>query len=344
MFRLLTFVSLVVIFSRSEVCPDQEYVELSNGVRMPRVGVGLAGMKGTETRLSLREHLKLGFRMLDGAESTEWYDDEAAGDELRKMKKIKRENLFIVSKVHPTRLSFDEAYSSVLEMLERWHTSYLDLVLLHYPECGSWIPNCQDRTGGDWVGAWKALERHYTEGVLKAIGVSNFDIGQLQQLLDFADIEPHVIQSWMDPFHQDREIYQFAVDHNIVYTAYSSFGTQWQYNWVGKNLVFESKVLQDISNEAGIPVTSVVLAWLLTKEKMTVIPRSSNKVHIQENAKFLQPTYAYSLLTEDQLRKIEDLDGVFDAKSSEECEDIVAKHLCNQYEDWCQASCRNLAW
>lgn len=329
-----------------EECLDQEVILLSNGVEMPKVGFGLAGMKGDETRSSLREHLYRGFRLMDGAESTEWYDDETAGDELEKLTEFRREDVFIVSKVHPTRLSYDDALQSVYEMLERWnHTEYLDLVLLHYPECGSWIPNCKERTGGDWMGAWMALEEHYNEGRIRALGVSNFDVTLLDELIDYSQNGVHVIQTWLDPFNQARNERQWAEEHGVAVTSYSSFGVQWEFNWVGKNLVFGSDVLAEIADEVNAPVTSVVLAWLL-KNGIAVIPRSSNPEHIAENAKFLQPGYADSLLNDEQMDRIDELDGVFDAENAVECAKIVEEGRCGDdlADGWCRASCMGVQW
>jgi 2,5-diketo-D-gluconate reductase A len=327
-------------------CLDQEVIVLSNGVEMPKVGFGLAALHGDDTRYSIREHIKRGFRLMDGAESTEWYDDATAGDEIGKIKGLKREDVFIVTKIHPTRLTYDEGYKSVLEMLERWNrTSFIDLVLLHYPECGDWIPNCEGRTGGDWMGAWKAMEEHYTERRIRAIGVSNFNLAQLDELIDYAEIEPHVIQSWMDPFYQSRDLLDWAKEHNVAFTSYSSFGMQWEFNWVKKNLVFESNVLRAISEEVGSPVTSVVLAWLLSKN-VAVIPRSRNPEHIAENAKFLQPGYASDLLTPDQIERIDNLDGVFNADNDEWCNEIAETGKCdeNNHDGWCIASCQGVEW
>src|SRR4051812_34229320 len=89
-------------FAQQEACLNQEVIVLSNGVEMPKVGFGLAALHGDLTRESIREHLRHGFRLMDGAESTEWYDDETAGDELSKLPQYRREDVFIVSKIHPT--------------------------------------------------------------------------------------------------------------------------------------------------------------------------------------------------------------------------------------------------
>jgi diketogulonate reductase-like aldo/keto reductase len=115
---------------------------------------------------------------------------------------------------------FEHAYAAVEAMLVNWNnTNYMDLVLLHFPECGGWIPDCNDKTGGDWMGAYMALEELLEEGKIRAIGVSNFDLVQLEELVDMTD-NVHVIQHWMDPFEQNLELLEWAQDHDIVVTAY----------------------------------------------------------------------------------------------------------------------------
>jgi len=323
-----------------------EVIKLSNGVEMPKVGFGLAGMKGEATRECVRDHLARGFKLMDGAESTEWYDDESAGDELGKIDSVKREDVFIVSKIHPTRLSFEEAAKSVFEMLQRWNrTTYLDMVLLHYPECGSWIPNCKDKTGGDWKGAYRAMEEHYKAGRIRALGVSNFDVPRLNELWEFAEIKPHAIQNWLDPFFQSRDLVEWAKAHDVAFTSYSSFGMQWQFNWVKKNLVFESQVLRKIADAVDQTVTGVILAWLI-KKNIAVIPRSTNPEHIAANAYFLEQGYADEILSPEQIARIDALDGVFDADPRDVCERVYNEGRCGDdgAGGWCRATCAGLDW
>ena len=248
---------------------------------------------------------------MDGAEATEWYDDEAAGRALSQISEIGREQIFIGTKIHPVNLSFNETSRSFERLLRIWNdTEYLDLVLLHFPACGSWIPNCRAKKGGDWKSAYRALESHYEAGRLRSIGVSNFDVVQLEELVQMAKHGPHVIQNWLDPFHQSRELVNFARRHHIVFTAYSSFGTQWQNGAQQRNHVLQSHTLAKIANHVNKPITTVVLSWLMSMPNMTVIPRSTKPVHIFQNSELLTPGVAESLLSVEQRKWIDDLDGL----------------------------------
>lgn len=341
---------LTIVFSTLAAPDDSCYpgfttqptTQLSNGVIMPLTGVGLAAMKGELTRESVRGHIRAGFRLLDGAESTDWYDDASAGDEVGKIEKLQREDLFIVTKVHPLHLSHDGAFESVNRLMELWnHTAYLDLVLLHYPECGSWIPQCKKKTGGDWMAAWKALEEHYNAGRIRSLGVSNFNVEQLNELWGKADVRPHVIQTWMDPFHQARDIMEFAVEHGIRMTSYSSLGTQWLYNNVKRNLVFENHILKDIAQRRGVSITTVVLAWLL-KKGIAVIPRSTTREHIEENAKLLEPGYFESIIDPDTAEEIDQLDGRYDEIDPQLCQKVVEDGKCGP--DFHGRKCIDSCW
>jgi diketogulonate reductase-like aldo/keto reductase len=105
----------------------------------------------------------------------------------------------------------------------------LDVVLLHAPWC--WAGHCsKEEETYSWKEAWNSLEKIKLDGDVFAIGVSNFDVNLLQQLLQMTNTKVSVIQNWMDPFHQDKEVRKLCEENNIIYMAYSSQGTQWEGN------------------------------------------------------------------------------------------------------------------
>ncbi|OQR94181.1 hypothetical protein ACHHYP_01673 [Achlya hypogyna] len=284
---------------------------LTNGVAMPWVGQGLAGMKGDTTAAAVRSHVAHGFRSLDGAQAKEWYDDKAAGFALRalldKTPGLVRSDFFIASKVHPAFLSRVEA--SVQEMFSSWRLSWatdtMDLVYLHYPECGDWIPDCHGQPRGNWRDAWRELERLYAGGKIRALGVSNFSYEQLQELWAMAQTPPHVVQMWMDPFHQAHLERSFVQSHGGVVVAYSSLGTQWQ---LPENPVLTHKTVVAIAAKRNVPAASVVLAYFL-RIGVGVIPRSSTDEHIRSNARLLDPEYVAGLLDAVDMATLAALDG-----------------------------------
>lgn len=323
---------------------QQAFLELSNGVRMPRVGFGLGYLKNSDaqaTQFSVREHVKAGFVLMDGAEHTYAYDEVQVGEELATLEDVKREQLFYVSKVSPNRLSYEETHKSVWEMMERFNrTSYMDLVYLHTPECNQ----CPEGPG-DRFGAWRALEEHYHAGRIRALGVSNFMVDQLEDFFQKVSVTPHVVQSWLDPFQQQRPVYEFCVQHNVVFTAYSLLGTVWEKR-IKRNLVKESQVLAAMAHANGISVHTLVMAWYLSKPNTAMIPRSKTLEHIQSNARFLDPQYfaGGKLITPWQIRRIDAMDGVYNYDNDQWCEHVKQSGECgsNNWNNKCVASCQGI--
>jgi len=331
--------------SGSDTCRET-HVMLHNGVEMPRVGFGLAGMRGADTKASVRAHLAAGFRMMDGAEATEWYDDDAAADELARTRGVVREDVFIVTKVHPKNLGEEKTRNAVMRMLKRWNeTAYIDAVLLHYLGCNPGIRDCKGRSGGDWQGAWRALEALYEQGAVRAIGVSNLHgADAFESFYAHARIKPHIVQNWMDPFAQGRDDYERARAHGAAYMAYSSLGEQ-HVHQAGANPVFASPTLTALAERAGMPIPLVVLAWQLGLPGVVVIPRSTNPKHIAENARLLDPLVVAGVLDAHGARQVDALDGVqFD--TAETCDEVKHAGKCKDRRaaKGCSATCAGAVW
>lgn len=173
---------------------------LSNGVSMPMVGFGCAGYV---RRGELVHALDAGFILFDTAQAHEWYLEEEVGEAIE-MAGANRSNLFLTSKLHPRDHGERSTLAAVPNSLRRLKTTYLDAFLLHYPQCFGNL--CSTQPEGTWRDSWRALEKLYDDGTLRAIGVSNFAPSQLEELLKFARVKPHLVQSWMDPLHQERPL------------------------------------------------------------------------------------------------------------------------------------------
>jgi len=206
----------------SEACNSLE-LTLSNGLVLPRVGLGTAGRM---TAATVKVALAAGVRLFDTAQAYEWYDEKAVANALA-ASGLRRSEYVVVTKVHPRDHGFSRFSQKVLESAHLFG-GYVDVVLQHYPRCWDGLcgPGWEKRVEGDFRDSWKALEEAYANGTAKAIGVSNFDVRDLESLLAGAVIVPHVHQGWMDPFHQDREMRQACADRGIAYMSYSTLGTQ----------------------------------------------------------------------------------------------------------------------
>lgn len=175
---------------------------------------------------------------------------------------------------------------------------YLDAFLLHYPQCFGNL--CQHEPQGTWRDSWRALEALYAKGTLRAIGVSNFAPSQLDELLQFAHVKPHIVQSWMDPLHQERPLRALCAKHGVLFQAYSTLGTQHRTSF---NPVLKHPVLSRIGSDIGKSPAQVALRWAV-QHGAAVIPRSRSPIRMKGNLQLDQFT-----LTEAQMGAIDALDG-----------------------------------
>mmetsp|Transcript_49943 Transcript_49943/g.63981 ORF Transcript_49943/g.63981 Transcript_49943/m.63981 type:complete len:400 (+) Transcript_49943:24-1223(+) len=294
------FLYAFLFFSTSTLAHDLPCVphinrKLSNGVQMPRVSFGTAGLpRGEAQENIINLALKTGFRSFDTAQAREWYDEESVAKSLVSSD-IDFKELFITTKIHPRDLGYENTMKAVETSIQLFNGNPIDLILLHYSKC--FIGVCtkneilKTEAAGGWKSSWVALNELVKAGKVRAIGVSNFHISELQQMNPL----PHMVQNWFDPFHQDRDVLSWCADNNIGYTSYSTLGGQWAHQEVegeGKrrlsNPLFENPILKDIANHHGgeNKITDVVLSWALQRN-VFVLPRSSSKHHIQSNAKFV---------------------------------------------------------
>ena len=273
----------------------------THGVQLPRIGFGTAGLRG-ETDHVVHMALNAGFRMIDSAQAREWYDEARVGKGLRHhLQRMldtndvsiqeyntekERDSIVIVTKLHPRSFAKNKMQSALsLSKRELYGSETarpLDVVLLHSPYC--WPNHCtKEEERVTWKEGWHNLEQAMNEGHVKTIGISNFDVNELNELIRVSNTKIAVIQNWMDPFHQNKDVRALAKEHGIVYMAYSSFGTQWDGKFDGVNPVFTDDLLADIAEKHGTTISAVVLSWLL-QEGVVAIPRSTSVEHIQQNA------------------------------------------------------------
>eukprot|EP01041_Mallomonas_annulata_P007771 gene7771-15902_t len=296
----------------SGIIPEKlEPVRVSHELKMPLLGFGTAalGDKGKET---ICYAIAAGFRLFDTAQAKEWYQEVDMGAAIADCWKDRSvDDLVIVTKVHPRSFQYDQMKLD-LEASQNYiygKNRTLDVVLLHAPYC--WWTECtEEDKNNSWQVAWSNLEKFQSAGMIDAIGVSNFNEQQLQDLILIANKRVAVVQNWMDPFHQDVDVREFCKQHNIIYMAYSSLGTQWGWKTM-ENPVLSNEVLQKIAKKHDKSIALVVQSWVI-QEGVVAIPRTTNEAHITENARLLGVTPIEPLLVfldEDDMKSIRALDG-----------------------------------
>ncbi len=185
-----------------------EYVTLSNGVKMPKLGYGVYQVTKYECERCVSDALKVGYRHIDTAQS--YFNEEEVGNAIKKSG-IPREELFITTKVWIEHYGYEECRKSVIESMRKLQLDYIDLVLLHQPFA-------------DYYGAWRALEELYAEGKLRAIGVSNFNPDRLVDICSFSRIKPMVNQVETHPHNQQKAAHEWMKKYGVVHEAWAPFG------------------------------------------------------------------------------------------------------------------------
>lgn len=256
-----------------------EYVTLSNGIKMPILGYGVYQVTKDECERCVLDALKAGYRSLDTAQS--YFNEEEVGAAIEKSG-VPREEIFLTTKVWVEHYGYDACKRSVEESLKKLKTDYIDLMLLHQPF-------------SDYYGAWHALEDLYEEGVLRAIGVSNFYPDRLVDIASFARIAPMVNQVETHPHNQQTEAKKWMDKYQIQHEAWAPFGE-------GRNGLFEDPMLVEIGAKYGKTTAQVILRWHIQRNTV-VIPKSTHYERMIQNIN----VFDFSLTDED-MAKISSLD------------------------------------
>lgn len=254
-------------------------VKLNNGVLMPAVGFGVFQVAPEETERVVSEALETGYRLIDTAAS--YFNERAVGLAIRHSG-IKRDELFVTTKLWVQDYEYDDALRAFDRSMSLLGLDYLDLYLLHKPY-------------GNYYAAWRAAERLYREGRVRAIGVTSFSSERLQDLFLHNEVKPAVNQLETHPFFQQREAAAFLAAEGIVHEAWAPFAE-------GRNGLFAHPVLTAVARAHGRSVAAVVLRWL-NQRGVVVIPKSVRRERMAENLDI----FGFSL-TEAEMQAIAALD------------------------------------
>ena len=253
-----------------------EYIRLSNGVEMPLLGYGVFQVSPDECERCVTDALSVGYRMIDTAQA--YQNEEGVGNAWRKSG-IRREDLFLVTKVWISNAGEERAYKSIDESLRKLQTEYIDLLLIH-------------QAYGDVFGTWRAMEQAYREGKVRAIGVSNFQAGRFFDFAHYVELKPMVNQLQCNALAQQTGIEPIHAEFGTKVMAWGPLGGQ------GAEGIVKSDVLAPIGAKYNKTAAQVALRWL-TQRGIVAIPKSTHKERMAQNFDIFDFT-----LSEDDMSQI----------------------------------------
>ena len=233
-----------------------EYTTLNNGVKMPMAGIGTFLLTSDEAEASCLSALADGYRLIDTANA---YCNEKAVGRAMKQSGLKREDIFLETKLWP---AFYEQADAVEKTLERLDTDYIDLLLIHQP-------------AGNYAAGYRLMEKAYKEGKVRAIGLSNFTKAQIEEILALCEVKPTVLQTELHPYHQETELKAFLKENGMVAQAWYPLGH-------GDKALLQEPLFAKLGEKYGKSAAQIILRWHMQNGNI-VIPGSKNPDHIKAN-------------------------------------------------------------
>ena len=237
-----------------------QYTTLSNGIQMPLLGYGVFQVPPQEAERCVADALSVGYRLIDTAQA--YFNEEGVGAAIAKSG-IPREEIFLVTKVWISNNGEEKAAASIDESLRKLQTDYVDLLLIH-------------QAYGDVFGTWRAMEKAYKAGKVRAIGVSNFQAARFFDFAHYVDIKPMVNQLQCNVLCQQTGIEPILCETDTKMMAWGPLGGQ------GAEGVVKNPMLADIGERYGKTAAQVALRWL-TQCGIVAIPKSSHKERMEQN-------------------------------------------------------------
>ena len=249
----------------------QNVLKLSNGVQIPQFGLGTWFIDDSTVADTVREAVKIGYRHFDTAQA---YGNERGVGEGVRTCGIPREELFVVSKVAAEHKTYEEAKTGIDETLKKMGLDYLDMMIIHSPQPWIQVNQSDDRCVKGNREAWRALEEAYNAGKLKAIGVSNFQIGDIESLLETAKIKPMVNQILLHISNTPIELVEYCQSNGIVVEAYSP---------IAHGEIVSNPDIMAVARKYHVTVPQLCIRYTLQLGAVS-LPKTANPEHMKSNA------------------------------------------------------------
>lgn len=255
-----------------------EYLELNNGVKMPVEGLGTFLMSPAEAEAASLAALEAGYEHIDTANA--YMNEKAVGRAIAKSG-VERDRLFVSTKLWPS--VYEAGDTAVDSTLARLGLDYVDMLILHQPV-------------GNYLAAWKTMEKAYKEGKVRALGLSNFGQDKIAEVIEAAEVKPQLVTVECHPYHQQRDLREFLAPYGTVIEAWYPLGH-------GDAGLLAEGVFSRLGEKYGKSAAQVILRWH-TQMGTSIIPGSKNPAHIADNADIFD-----FALTDDEMAEVAKLDG-----------------------------------
>ena len=246
-------------------------ITLSNGVQVPQLGLGTWFIEDAHAAEAVKAAAALGYRHFDTAQA---YGNERGVGEGVRTCGVPREELFVVSKVAAEHKTYEEAKAGIDETLKKMGLDYLDMMIIHSPQPWVKVNQCDDRYVEGNRAAWRALEDAYKEGKLRAIGVSNFQISDLNSLLEACTIKPMVNQILLHISNTPLELVEFCQANGIAVEAYSP---------IAHGVILHQPEIEAMAAKYGVSVPQLCIRYTLQLGAIS-LPKTANPDHMKTNA------------------------------------------------------------
>lgn len=258
----------------------QTYVKLNNGLEIPQFGLGVFQVpEGPETENAVLEALKMGIRHIDTAHA--YQNERSVGSGIKKSG-VDRKEIWITTKLWPSEYGAGKTSDAIDKMLKRLDTDYIDLLLLH-------------QQFGDYIGAYKDMEKAVKDGRVKSIGLSNFESDRLEEVLKIATIAPAVIQVECHPYYQQNALKKRVEQYGTKLESWYPIGH-------GDKTLINENIFTELGKKYNKSNVQIILRWHI-QEGNIVFPKTTNPEHMKDNFNIFDFE-----LTSDEMSKIKALD------------------------------------
>lgn len=255
-------------------------IVLNDGHKIPQFGLGVFMIEGDAlTKETCLKAFKLGYRHIDTAHA---YQNERGVGQAIKESGLKRKDIWITTKLWPSEYGEGKTEKAIDKMLERIDTDYIDLLLLH-------------QQFGDYLGAWKDMEKAVREGKVHSIGISNFESLRLEELCTKAHIKPSVLQVECHPYYQQKDLKKRIEKYGTVIESWYPIGH-------GDQQLLNEPLFKELANKYHKNTVQIILRWQI-QEGHIVFPKSTNVDHLRENIDIFD-----FVLTDEEMNQIRSLD------------------------------------